>query len=137
MAYANTEHPLSPIMDVFYLTTLGNFTYGKSMQYKLGSFAKLKQDKKWRVILSDHPYLIALVGNHVYAIPDQCPHQEASLFQGKLEGEIITCPLHQAKFNLVSGEIDEVSKMIYFDFGPEKITTHKVVIDGDQLILDV
>ncbi len=107
------------------------------MKHILGSFAKLKQDKKWRVILSDHPFLIAVVGHHVYAIPDQCPHQDASLFQGKLEGEIITCPLHQAKFNLVSGEIDEVSKMIYFDFGPEKITTHKVVIDGDQLILDV
>jgi hypothetical protein len=37
----------------------------------------------------------------------------------------------------VTGEIDEVSKMLYFDFGPEKITTHKVVIDGDQLFLDL
>jgi hypothetical protein len=27
--------------------------------------------------------------------------------------------------------------MLYFDFGPEKITTHKVVIDGDQLMLDL
>lgn len=137
MAYANTEHPLSPIMDVFYLTILIIFTYGKTMKHNLGSFAKLKQDKKWRVILRNHPYLVALVGSHVYAIPDQCPHQEASLFQGKLEGDTVTCPLHQAKFNLVSGEIDEVSKMLYFDFGPEKITTHKVVIDGDQLFLDV
>jgi nitrite reductase/ring-hydroxylating ferredoxin subunit len=59
------------------------------------------------------------------------------LFQGKINGEVVTCPLHQAKFNLVTGEIDEVSKMLYFDFGPEKITTHKVVIDGDQLILDL
>lgn len=107
------------------------------MKHHLGSYQKLKQDKKWRVILSDHPYLIAPVGNHVYAIPDTCPHQEASLYQGKLEGDIVTCPLHQAKFNLVSGEIDEVSKMIYFDFGPEKITTYKVVIDNDQLFLDL
>ena len=107
------------------------------MKHPIGSYAKLKQDKKWRVILSQHPYLIALVGQHVYAILDQFPHQEASLFQGKIDGDTVTCPLHQAKFNLVSGEIDEVSKMIYFDFGPEKITTHKVVIDGDQLYLDL
>jgi nitrite reductase/ring-hydroxylating ferredoxin subunit len=107
------------------------------MNHILGSYQKLKIDKKWRVILLDHPYLIAIIGQHVYAIPDTCPHQDASLFQGKIDDEIVTCPLHQAKFNLVTGEIDEVSKMLYFDFGPEKITTHKVVIDGDQLMLDL
>jgi nitrite reductase/ring-hydroxylating ferredoxin subunit len=107
------------------------------MRHELGSYQKLMNDKKWRVILHDHPYLIAMVGQHVYAIPDTCPHQDASLFQGKINGDIVTCPLHQAKFNLVTGEIDEVSKMLYFDFGPEKITTHKVVIDGDQLFLEL
>jgi nitrite reductase/ring-hydroxylating ferredoxin subunit len=107
------------------------------MKHILGSYQQLQYDKKWRVILHDQPYLIAIVGKNVYAIPDTCPHQDASLFQGKINGEVITCPLHQAKFNLVTGEIDEVSKMLYFDFGPEKITTHKVVIDGDQLMLDL
>ena len=107
------------------------------MKHVLGSYQKLQSDKKWRVILLDHPYLIAIVGENVYAIPDTCPHQDASLFQGKINGDVVTCPLHQAKFNLVTGEIDDVSKMLYFDFGPEKITTHKVVIDGDQLLLDL
>jgi nitrite reductase/ring-hydroxylating ferredoxin subunit len=59
------------------------------------------------------------------------------LFQGKINGDVVTCPLHQAKFNLVTGDIDEVSKMLYFDFGPEKITTYKVVIDGDELFLNL
>jgi nitrite reductase/ring-hydroxylating ferredoxin subunit len=107
------------------------------MKHVLGSYEKLKREKKWRVILLDHPYLIAMVGENVYAIPDKCPHQDASLFQGKINGDVVTCPLHQAKFNLVTGEIDDVSKMLYFDFGPEKITTHRVVIDGDQLLLDL
>jgi 3-phenylpropionate/trans-cinnamate dioxygenase ferredoxin subunit len=107
------------------------------MHYPVGSFTKLKQDKKWRVILKDTPYLVALIGNHVYAIPDQCPHQDASLFQGTIQGEVVTCPVHQAQFNLVNGDIDEVSKMLYFDFGPEKITTYKAVIDGDQIYLDL
>ena len=107
------------------------------MKHVLGSYEKLKSEKKWRVILLDHPYLIAMVGENVYAIPDKCPHQDASLFQGKINGDVVTCPLHQAKFNLVTGEIDDVSKLLYFDFGPEKITTHKVVIDGDQLLLDL
>jgi nitrite reductase/ring-hydroxylating ferredoxin subunit len=107
------------------------------MRHKLGSYQQIQKDKKWRVILLDHPYLIALIGQHVYAIPDTCPHQDASLFQGKIVGDVVTCPLHQAKFNLVTGDIDDVSKMLYFDFGPEKITTHKVVIESDDLYLDL
>jgi nitrite reductase/ring-hydroxylating ferredoxin subunit len=107
------------------------------MKHAIGSYQKLKQDKKWRVILLDHPYLVALIGQHVYAIPDQCPHQEASLFQGKIVGDVVTCPLHQAQFNLKTGDIDDVSKMLYFDFGPEKITTHKAVIEGDQIYLEL
>ena len=70
-------------------------------------------------------------------IPDTCPHQDASLYEGKLEGTCITCPLHKATFDMVTGEIDDVSKMLYFDFGPEKITTYSLEIDGDLLVVDL
>jgi nitrite reductase/ring-hydroxylating ferredoxin subunit len=107
------------------------------MKHILGSYTQLQHDKKWRVILLDHPYLVALVGQQVYAIPDTCPHQDASLFQGQVIGDTVVCPLHHAKFNLTNGEIDPVSKMLYFDFGPEKITTYKAVIEADQIILEL
>jgi hypothetical protein len=45
--------------------------------------------------------------------------------------------LHNASFNLIDGEIDEVSKMLYFDFGPEKITTRKAVIEGDDIFVEL
>jgi hypothetical protein len=38
---------------------------------------------------------------------------------------------------VVTGEIDDVSKMLYFDFGPEKITTHKALVEGDTIVLDL
>lgn len=107
------------------------------MKHFLGSYTKLVAEKKWRIILQDQPYLVALVGESVYAIPDTCPHQDASLYQGTIKGDVVTCPLHRAQFNLVNGDIDEVSKMLYFDFGPEKITTYKAVIENDQIYLDL
>jgi nitrite reductase/ring-hydroxylating ferredoxin subunit len=107
------------------------------MKHLIGSYQQLQREKKWRVILLDHPYLVTIVGQGVYAIPDTCPHQDASLYQGKIDGDVVTCPLHHAKFNLVTGEIDEVSKMLYFDFGPEKITTYKAVIEDDQVYLEL
>lgn len=107
------------------------------MRHILGSFQELIKKKKLLIQMNHVPYLIALVGTSVYVIPDECPHQQASLYEGKFDGTKVTCPLHRAQFDVVSGEIDEVSKMLYFDFGPDKITTHKAKIEGDTIVLEL
>jgi nitrite reductase/ring-hydroxylating ferredoxin subunit len=107
------------------------------MKHIIGSYNELKNKKKLRVIVHNTPYLVALIHEAAYMIPDTCPHQDASLYEGKLEGTCITCPLHKATFDMVTGEIDDVSKMLYFDFGPEKITTYKLMIDGDSLVVEL
>ncbi|MEH6456732.1 MAG: nitrite reductase small subunit NirD [Cocleimonas sp.] len=40
----------------------------------------------------------------VYAIKDQCPHKQGPLSQGIMHGDSVTCPLHNWKISLVSGE---------------------------------
>lgn len=40
-----------------------------------------------------------------YAIEDNCPHQHLPLADGLVEGDVITCPYHNAKFNLKSGAV--------------------------------
>jgi nitrite reductase/ring-hydroxylating ferredoxin subunit len=107
------------------------------MRHIVGSFQELTQKKKLLVQINQIPYLGALVGSSVYVIPDECPHQQASLYEGKLDGTKVSCPLHRAQFDVVTGEIDDVSKMLYFDFGPDKITTHKALVEGDTIVLDL
>jgi len=43
-------------------------------------------------------------GDKVYAIKDQCPHKQGPLSQGIMHGDSVTCPLHNWKISLVSGE---------------------------------
>lgn len=43
------------------------------------------------------------VDEKFYAIDDSCPHQGASLFGGKLEGQVIQCCAHGLRFDLESG----------------------------------
>jgi nitrite reductase/ring-hydroxylating ferredoxin subunit len=107
------------------------------MKHFVASLKDLSEKNKLRVILDNIPYLVAKISSSIYLIPDECPHQKASLYQGKIVGETVFCPLHNASFNMVDGEIDEVSKMLYFDFGPEKITTHKAVIEGDDIFVEL
>jgi 3-phenylpropionate/trans-cinnamate dioxygenase ferredoxin subunit len=61
----------------------------------------------------------------VFAVDDNCTHQNASLADGWLEGCEVECPLHAARFDLRTGQPD----------GPpatRPIRTHRVdVTDGD------
>ena len=40
----------------------------------------------------------------VYAIKDSCPHENGPLSQGIMHGNSVTCPLHNWKIDLTSGE---------------------------------
>jgi len=47
---------------------------------------------------------VARVGNEVFAIEDNCSHQDAALSEGSQDGYKIECWLHSAEFDIRSGE---------------------------------
>ncbi len=50
-------------------------------------------------------YLVVKREEDVYVVDASCTHEWADLSQGTLEGDTITCPLHQGQFNVKSGEV--------------------------------
>ncbi len=46
------------------------------------------------------------VDGEIYATDDTCTHEEASLTEGELFGDIVECPLHGAAFNVRTGEVE-------------------------------
>ncbi len=42
--------------------------------------------------------------DHVFALRDKCPHKAGPLSQGIVHGHTVTCPLHNWKIDLASGE---------------------------------
>ena len=95
----------------------------------------------------------------VYATQDDCGHQRASLSRGTLEGAIVTCPLHRAKFDVTTGRNvaginfgmppDLVAKLppemvamfqktgeIISDIQILPLKTYKVEMKGDSVYLD-
>jgi nitrite reductase/ring-hydroxylating ferredoxin subunit len=55
--------------------------------------------------LGDFGVLIANVEGEYYAVDALCTHYGGDLSQGKLEGEILTCPVHGAKFDVTNGKV--------------------------------
>ena len=43
-------------------------------------------------------------GDQVFALKDECPHRKGPLSQGIVHDNTVTCPLHNWKIDLASGE---------------------------------
>ena len=50
------------------------------------------------------PIAVYNVDGTFYATADTCTHSRASLVDGDLEGEEVTCPVHWARFNVRTGQ---------------------------------
>lgn len=56
-----------------------------------------------------------------YAIDDSCTHEEASLSQGPLHGDIVACPKHGSRFNVRTGRVLSLPAVIPVNTYPVKV----------------
>ncbi|HLS90487.1 MAG TPA: non-heme iron oxygenase ferredoxin subunit [Limnochordia bacterium] len=56
------------------------------------------------VIVKGRKVALFNVDGTVYAISDTCSHAEASLSEGELDGHVVTCPRHGARFDVRTGK---------------------------------
>jgi nitrite reductase/ring-hydroxylating ferredoxin subunit len=59
---------------------------------------------KW-VAVDRERVLLANVEGTFYALGDACGHQRAPLSKGKLEGHVVECPLHFARYDVRTGAL--------------------------------
>lgn len=57
-----------------------------------------------RVTIDELDILLVNTDKGVFATDDRCPHMSAPLSIGDLDGCIVGCPLHEGRFDLVSGD---------------------------------
>ncbi|MDD5311851.1 MAG: non-heme iron oxygenase ferredoxin subunit [Dehalococcoidia bacterium] len=57
------------------------------------------------VELEGQDVLLANINGNFYAISNKCPHMGGNLSKGKLEGSIVTCPLHGSQFDISTGKV--------------------------------
>jgi nitrite reductase/ring-hydroxylating ferredoxin subunit len=78
------------------------------------------------VALDRERVLIANVDGCFYALQDSCGHRQAPLSKGTLEGHVIECPLHFARFDVRTGKLLS---------GPtaEDVPTYQVLVEGDTV----
>ncbi len=59
-----------------------------------------------RCVASDDALILVInLDGRYYAIENRCTHEAAELSDGVVEGEEIVCPLHGARFSIVTGAV--------------------------------
>jgi 3-phenylpropionate/trans-cinnamate dioxygenase ferredoxin subunit len=70
------------------------------------------------------------VGGTFYAIDDVCTHDGGPLDQGMLEGNLVECPRHGARFDVTNGRAVVLPAV-------RPVKTYPVEVEGDDVKVDV
>src|SRR5213592_2460034 len=65
-----------------------------------------------------------------HAIGDTCTHRGGPLSQGKVEGTVVTCPWHGARYDIRTGKVLSPP-------APADVRSYQVVVDGDELKVEL
>lgn len=66
------------------------------------------------------------LGGAFYATADLCTHATASLAEGDIEGELITCPVHWGQFHIPTGKAQGFPCEI-------DLKTYLIEVEGDSI----
>ena len=81
------------------------FVEGVTEWTEVGASKKFAEGKPARVKAGDMPVMVVRLGGHLNAIAATCSHAGGPLEEGRLEGDVITCPWHGSQFCVSDGRV--------------------------------
>ena len=106
--------------------------------------SELKDGTMKDVSVNGREILLAKVGDKYYAADNRCPHMRGKLSQGKLEGFVVTCPLHGSQFDLRDGQVVRwlkgtglISTVGRALKSPRPVVTYNVKVKGDKISIEI
>lgn len=70
----------------------------------IGSVAQVPRNGPWFVTAGGREVILARSGDEIVAYSGNCTHNFARLSEGTVEGNMVICPRHGARFDCVTGK---------------------------------
>jgi 3-phenylpropionate/trans-cinnamate dioxygenase ferredoxin subunit len=83
-----------------------------------------------RIIVDGRKIALVNAKGTFYAVDDTCTHEEESLSEGPVVGEIIVCPKHGSRFNVVTGRVLSLPAV-------RPLRTYPVKVEGDDVLMSL
>lgn len=96
-----------------------------------GKVSDIAPGKMIKVAVDGREILVANIDGEFFAIDDTCTHSGASLSEGELNGNVVTCGWHKAEFDCKTGKLAKFPAKIR-DLG-----TYKVSVESDNVFVEM
>ena len=97
----------------------------------VGKVSDIAPGKMIKVAVDGREILVANIDGEFCAVDDTCTHSGASLSEGELNGNIVTCGWHKAEFDCKTGKLAKFPAKIR-DLG-----TYKVSVESDNVFVEM
>lgn len=104
---------------------------------KVAQKSDLQLNSMIKVKSGDRTILLANVEDSIYALNNRCPHMGGSLADGKLNGNVVTCPRHGSQFDVRTGESLHGPTILLITMKVGKATSYPVKTEGDDILADL
>lgn len=81
--------------------------------------------------------LVSNIDGNFYAINNKCTHRNGDLSNGKLEGNIVTCPKHGSKFNVTTGKVVSGPKIPLIKLKINDEEKYEIKIVGEDFFIKI
>jgi 3-phenylpropionate/trans-cinnamate dioxygenase ferredoxin component len=109
---------------------------------EVGKTGELKAGEMKMVLVEGREILLARSGDIYYAANNHCPHMGGNLSRGKLEGTVVTCPLHHSQFDLKDGHVmrwttwpSALAAVDQIRSRKRPLQTYPVTVEGDRITI--
>jgi nitrite reductase/ring-hydroxylating ferredoxin subunit len=107
----------------------------ESEYVKVAEKSQIPVDKMKAAKVEDKEILIANVNGNFYAIDQKCTHAGGDLSKGVLEGNVVTCPSHHAKFDVTTGKVVLHPKIGFLHPKAKDEPTYQIKIEKENIMV--
>jgi 3-phenylpropionate/trans-cinnamate dioxygenase ferredoxin component len=111
---------------------------------EIGKTGDLKAGEMKMVQVQGRELLLARVDDQFYAAENRCRHMGGNLSRGKLEGTIVTCPLHGSQYDLKDGHVVRWTNwpapllaVDQFRSRNRPLPVYSITIEGDRILVNL
>jgi nitrite reductase/ring-hydroxylating ferredoxin subunit len=104
---------------------------------KIGESSEIALSKMMKVKVGDKEFLVVNVNGNYYAIGNRCTHAGGDLSKGSLDGSIVTCPRHGAKFDVTTGKVVSGPKILFLHPKINDESFYEVKVEGKDILLKI
>lgn len=97
---------------------------------KVATLSALPPGTGRQVQVEDRTVAVFNVGGTIHAIDGACSHRGGPLGEGRLDGSVVTCPWHGARFDVATGAVLSPP-------APRDAEVFKVFVDADAIVVEL